>query len=193
MTSFGLDISIAKSLNHWASIHVGLTDFFSKHLVYVVIIIGSLWSLSYTYRVIHQFTALGFIKRGIHDGLFLLTIPVGVATLISELVSQLYPRPRPFVAIPGIHLLTPHSADGGMPSHHAVFMVAIATCTFFYNRSLGLILGMLTLISGIARVSAGVHYPTDIIAGFGVGIGCVLATRYLLGLLREKVRSKREK
>ena len=77
----------------------------------------------------------------------------------------------------GIKLLVLHGADGGMPSHHVVFMVAVAVMIYSIDRKMGYILLLITLISGIARVSAGIHYPSDILAG--ALLGWIIPTIYL--------------
>ena len=80
-------------------------------------------------------------------------------------------RSRPFVASKEIVLLIPHNADGGFPSHHTTVMVAIAVALWFRNHNFGRLLFILAILSGIARVGAGIHYPTDILAGVVIGAG----------------------
>lgn len=111
------------------------------------------------------------------DGLLLLAVPVGVAILTSELISQIYVRQRPFAVMPGIKQLVPHAADGGMPSHHVVFMVAVAVMVYSVDRKMGYFLLIVALLSGVARVSAGIHYPSDIMAG--ALLGWIVPTIYL--------------
>ena len=71
--------------------------------------------------------------------------------------------------MPGIKLLVPHVADGGMPSHHVVFMVAVAVMVYTVDHKMGYFLLIVALLSGVARVSAGIHYPSDIVAGALLG------------------------
>lgn len=96
-------------------------------------------------------------------------MPAGIAILTSELISQIYVRQRPFAVMPGIKLLVPHVADGGMPSHHVVFMVAVAVMVYTVDRKMGYFLLIVALLSGVGRVSAGIHYPSDIVAGALLG------------------------
>jgi undecaprenyl-diphosphatase len=75
-----------------------------------------------------------------------------------------------------VRLLVPHGADGGMPSHHMVFMMSIAVMVYLFNKKLSLLLIALSVISGIARISAGIHFPSDVLAG--ALLGGVLAITY---------------
>ena len=180
MASQGIDTSLALHLNTWGIAHKSLTVFAANELVYLVIALSLTWLAINTYRATAPFSVIAFLQRGVVDGLIILAIPVGIATLISEGISQIYFRPRPFVALTDIHLLTPHSADGGMPSHHTVFMVALAAAIYIRHRLVGLALGILTLISGFARIAAGIHYPTDVLAGLAIGIGTVVVINLVL-------------
>jgi len=55
------------------------------------------------------------------------------------------------------------------PSGHATFFMALAVSIFFYHKKAGYIFMFFALIIGIARIVAGVHFPTDILGGFVVG------------------------
>ena len=173
MALTGIDTSLVLHLNKWGVAHKAITVFAAKELVYLVIVLGLGWLAVNTYRAITPVSMVRFLKRGVLDGLIILAIPVGIATLLSETISQIYSRPRPFVALSNIQLLTPHSADGGMPSHHTVFMIAVATAIYIRHRLMGLTLGALTLLCGAARVASGIHYPTDVVAALFIGISTV--------------------
>ena len=175
---YTIDQRVVTSLNHWGVHHLALVKFASNDLVYALIGITALWFLirkmnSRSPERNSQKFLVGFFK----DGLLLFVVPVGIAVLTSELISQAYVRQRPFVAMSGVKLLVPHSADGGMPSHHVAFMVAVAVMIYSVDRKMGYILLSVTLISGIARVSAGIHYPSDILAG--AILGWIIPTIYL--------------
>ena len=69
-----------------------------------------------------------------------------------------------------------------MPSHHLVFMSALIASIYIYQKRLAISLAVLTVITGIARVAAGIHYPSDIVAGAVLGVG--IAYLYHWGLLK---------
>lgn len=122
-----------------------------------------------------------FCRSLFAQGLFFLVIPVTVATLVSEAISAVIPRKRPFAAMEQIHLLVPHKADGGMPSHHVVFMAAIAFSIYKVNRNLGGALLGVTIGSGIGRIAAGIHYPTDVLVGIFLSGSTVLLCQFVIG------------
>ena len=85
-----------------------------------------------------------------------------------------------------IHQVIPHAADGGFPSHHAVFMAAIAMAIYLRDKPAGKALASLTVLCGFARIAAGIHYPTDIAAGLAIGaVVTLLIDRVRQQLLRK--------
>ncbi|MBS3902914.1 MAG: phosphatase PAP2 family protein [Anaplasmataceae bacterium] len=65
------------------------------------------------------------------------------------------------------------------PSLHTTFFAAIATLFFLINKRWGVWYGFLTLLVGLGRVAAGVHWPVDIFAGLIVGVLGALLGSYL--------------
>ena len=142
-----LDKSVSRVLNEWGARETVLVKFLSEYLVFVVIILSFLWLAYRVYEKNKPLTDLRLVLKDlILQGVTLLVVPVGVATAISEVISPFYLRQRPFVAMHEIKLLVPHSADGGMPSHHMVFMASTAFIVYISNKRLGLILISLSLI-----------------------------------------------
>ena len=107
-------------------------------------------------------------------------ISVGFANAQIAIVNALMFRDRPFVDLDiDLHFYAP--TDSSFPANAAGVGFAIATAVFMRNRRLGMALYALAGLWGLARVYAGVHYPSDILAGAVIGvIAAVLAT----GLVR---------
>lgn len=99
--------------------------------------------------------------------------------ITARLLSALYYDPRPFV-ITHIQPLIPHAADNGFPSDHTLLTMVIAVVVFTYNRKLGLLLGVVSIIVGISRVLAGVHNPIDILGAVGIAAIVTCGTRVLV-------------
>jgi undecaprenyl-diphosphatase len=110
----------------------------------------------------------------------------GVALIAGQVISRLVDRPRPFAAHPSaVHLFAAHAADAGFPSDHATGAFAIAAAVLAYDRRAGWgLLGLAALLAA-GRVAIGVHYPTDVLAGAGLGaLAALVVTR---GPLRPRV------
>jgi undecaprenyl-diphosphatase len=100
-----------------------------------------------------------------------------VGLLANQVIAQIWHRPRPYQDHPlGIlPLLTP-SHDPSFPSDHATAAFAIAFGILFVARRTGwLFVAWATLIAA-SRVLAGMHYPTDVLAGAVIGLGAGFLT-----------------
>lgn len=106
--------------------------------------------------------------------------------LITEIARFFYYSPRPFEAL-NFQSLIPESGSS-IPSGHAAFFFALATIIYFYNRRLSIWYFVISLLIGLARIFAGVHWPSDIVAGAVVGILSGLFVHSLLKSYLEKLK-----
>ena len=165
-------------LNNLGAHNLLIVKIMSEYLVFLIITLAMIWLTYRTYlKNKNSFNFRFFLKELFHIGVNVFVIPVGLATAVSEIISNVFIRQRPFVTMNEIKLLVPHGADGGMPSHHMVFMVSVATMVYFFSKKMGLVLILLSIFSGIARISAGIHYPSDVLTGATIAV--VLAVAYL--------------
>ncbi|MFY9457340.1 MAG: phosphatase PAP2 family protein [Candidatus Spechtbacterales bacterium] len=89
--------------------------------------------------------------------------------VVTEIIRFFYSRPRPFEALDVTQLIA-HGPEASLPSGHAAFYFALAWFVFFINKKLGTVFLVVTLLMTLARVFSGIHYPSDILAGAGVGL-----------------------
>jgi undecaprenyl-diphosphatase len=108
----------------------------------------------------------------------------GLAFATGLLLEHISNRPRPFVEF-GFDPLFPHAADTSFPSDHTLVGVALVGPLLWRAPKLGGWLVAWALLVGLARVAAGVHYPTDILGSAVLALGLDVlvwfVTRGLLG------------
>jgi membrane-associated phospholipid phosphatase len=119
------------------------------------------------------------IRRQWHTALFWLTSIAGAA-ILNSIVKKAIRRDRPGLW----DLISPHSSFG-FPSGHAMQSMAIAVglvVLFRYSRSRStLIAGGIAsvLLVGTCRMYLGLHYPTDVLAGWMLALAWVTALAML--------------
>ena len=92
-----------------------------------------------------------------------------IAFLAAWVAGHFYYDTRPFV-VENVQPIIYHPTDNGFPSDHVLYAMVTAAVVFAYHRKLGLFLGILGILIGIARVAAKVHHPVDIIGGIAIAI-----------------------
>lgn len=102
-------------------------------------------------------------------------IAVGIAGLVG-LVDYV---PRPFVAEHFVPLVK-HAADGSFPSDHLAALGAVCGAAWFSARGLSIATAIVAAVVAFARVYVGVHWITDVLAGFGLGVVAGVAIWYAM-------------
>ena len=133
--------------------------------------------------------AVGYlvIERKRHAAM-LLAVAVGGGTLLSSLLKLGFDRPRPDLVS---HLVNVETLS--FPSGHALNsilfygLVALMLAQFLHQRAarsaLYAISVALSLTIGLSRIALGVHYPSDVVAGWLIGaswlsLWVILAKRF---------------
>ena len=119
------------------------------------------------------------------------------AMMASSMLKNLVLRRRPYMDHDTIRCLKKVSAEGELndlaaqgysfPSLHAGNTLNLfgLLATWVKKRWYRILSGVLIFLIGLSRVYLGVHYPTDVLVGWGVGA----ATLGLIGLLRKKIKN----
>ena len=101
-----------------------------------------------------------------------------IGTVIVNLIKALFSASRPplVLADTSINIIGPALYHHSFPSGHAVTIFILASILIFYYRSLALkiLMVLLAFIVGISRITVGVHWPLDVLAGGTIGSLCTL-------------------
>ena len=89
--------------------------------------------------------------------------------VVGKILSVAISDPRPFV-VENIPPLIEHAANNGFPSTYTLITITIASVIFAYNKKLGIILFVIALSIGTARVLASIVHPVDIIGAILIGV-----------------------
>lgn len=116
--------------------------------------------------------ALG-LKGGARGRRLLLCLAVGVALsdpLSSRVIKRWAGRTRPCRALTGLRLPDGDRGSLSFPSSHAVNLAAAATIAGAEYPAWSWALALFALLVGLSRVYLGLHYPSDVLGGFAIGI-----------------------
>ncbi|CAM4430912.1 hypothetical protein F901_00232 [Acinetobacter dispersus] len=106
-----------------------------------------------------------------YKNVIFISFSVGGSIVIGWLLKWSIDRPRP---LEFYHLVQSYGAS--FPSAHSLYAATLASlamllCRQYKHRNSVILVSTLWFIAmGISRVYVGVHYPTDVLAGWGIGL-----------------------
>ena len=116
-------------------------------------------------------------------------MPFNIGTSVIEAVGITYAakhiigRDRPFVKYPDkIHAYGAPDADSpSFPSGHTAAAFSLATSLSITYPKWYVIAPSAVWACGVgfARMNQGVHYPSDVVAGAAIGVGCAFVNVYV--------------
>ena len=89
--------------------------------------------------------------------------------VFTQVIWFSYFRPRPFVFHSVFQYISPMT-NNSFPSGHAAFFFGLATVVYLFNKKIGYWFLTGAFLISIARIFAGIHYPSDILVGAAIGI-----------------------
>ncbi|HEX3650038.1 MAG TPA: phosphatase PAP2 family protein [Pseudonocardiaceae bacterium] len=104
---------------------------------------------------------------------------LGLASATVNVVGkQLAGRARPAIdLVPLVRRLTVAPRTLSFPSGHSASAAAFATGVALENPWLGIPVGVLAAAVAGSRIAVGAHYPSDVVAGVGIGVAAGLLTQ----------------
>lgn len=178
-----IDATLAQGANNLlqsSAVFSKTVYFFAEQTVYLVPIILIVFAFAVLKTHKEQLRVLFFISFSSLLSLF----------VVTGFIASVVGRARPFVTFPTMHPLF-FEATSAFPSGHATFFFALATSLYCHNRKWGIFTFILACLVGAARVIAGVHYPSDIIAGAVIGVVVSLCAYHFLAPLIESLTKPR--
>jgi len=119
------------------------------------------------YLLVVAVALLFFRKKEIRIVGLLLLIGLLASSSVVFYLKTWVARPRPYLALSGVHLLKQESGFS-FPSGHATFIFfTVSTVVAYFKRFYYLYI--VAFLVAFSRVYIGVHYPFDIIAAAAIG------------------------
>lgn len=134
-----------------------VTFFLAEYFGYFVSIAVFLW-------IIWKFRMFFIKKAAIAFGISVF------AWIVAHIFKAYFSIPRPFQILDDVTpLVFGTHALQALPSGHATFFGALATSIYFLDKRAGVAVWVCAFIIGLARIMAGVHWPSDILVGWVLG------------------------
>ena len=156
------------ALTHKSALLDGAIVFFARYFPYLLVLGFLLFLLAEPGRRRRSF-------------LFLETVLAVLLSrgIITEGIRFFYHTPRPFEAWQ-VPPMVPETLGNSFPSGHAAIFFAVAMVLFFWDKKWSSWFFIFALLMGLARVTAGTHWPLDIAGGALIGIASTLVVHSLL-------------
>jgi undecaprenyl-diphosphatase len=157
-----VDYEIFEAINGLAARNDVFEDWLRFFSIYAELIFG-------------VFLAVAFLARGrwrsvnARHGVVAAALASIVALEVAQVIAGVWDRPRPYEGHLETHVFVATSSDPSFPSDHATVAFAIAVSILLRNKRLGLITIAMAMVVALSRVVVGVHYPSDVVAGAGLG------------------------
>lgn len=167
------DLSILHFLNSFAH-HSWFTDAFIVEIANNDFIDGGVLMA----MVWWAWVEYGNRQAGKREVLALNFFVTAFAVVVARFLALSLPyRERPFRE-PLLNFQLPYTSNtsalihwSSFPSDHAVLTFCVAAGLWMVSRRLGMLAAAYGLVTNLARVYAGIHYPTDVVVGLILGVG----------------------
>ncbi|EOT40402.1 phosphatase PAP2 family protein [Enterococcus columbae] len=105
---------------------------------------------------------------------------IGIALAVTNLAKIFFHRPRPsgehLVYAPGMSFPSGHATGSMILYGTLLFLLPIFIQNKTYQKIGQVLLALFIFLIGVSRIYLGVHYPSDVIAGFCLGLSWLCFT-----------------
>ena len=162
-----------------------LIVFVAETLPYFVIILAVVFVL-FNYDISTFLLKPGFdkFKKAILDlklkwrEMVLIFLSSILAWFLATVLKNVFMEPRPFLGLPDVSPLW-FETGYAFPSGHSATFMALAFAIYLNHKKTGCLFIIFAILIGFARITAGVHFPIDILGGFMLGILVAYFVRFL--------------
>ncbi len=150
------------------------------------------YSIEFGAMAILVFIIMMCIKNMRKTGFAVMGATLSVMLFGELIIKHLVARPRPFVINGTIELIIKAPSGFSFPSSHTATCFAMATAIYLFHKRLGIIAYIYAALVAFSRMYLYVHYPSDIIGGIALGIGCGIGAVALVKLIYRKIDKHKE-
>ena len=105
-------------------------------------------------------------KRTLREEIIFVLTAVLAAWVLSAVIKYFYVSPRPFLQLDNYAPLWRFGSTDSFPSSHATTFFAFGLAVHAYRPTLGNLYLVGAVLISVARIAAGLHWPSDVIGGF---------------------------
>jgi undecaprenyl-diphosphatase len=122
---------------------------------------------------------------------WLMIVAVFGGIALNDLLKLVFARPRPDLVYQAVRVFT-SSFPSGHAELSAIVYLAIAALLAQTQSSFKIgfyfiaVAGLLTILIGVSRVYLGVHYPSDVLGGWCIGVAWALACWAMLTWIQRR-------
>ncbi|MFN3562192.1 MAG: phosphatase PAP2 family protein [Chloroherpetonaceae bacterium] len=167
-TLYALDVALFRAVNDQTGVAL-----FDAFFIFLTKFNQSWW--------IAALAAIFIFVRRKWEGITVLLLCIVAIAIADQTASHFFKpliqRTRPCFELADVHLLINQPRSFSFASSHAANTAAVATVLFFFfarSRVLDKVfvwtMSVYAFLVGLSRIYVGVHYPSDVLGGFAIGI-----------------------